>query len=109
MASVEGVPKLVHEIVDSLKESAGTAMEQINEMMLFEKLSAGMRSIEPQAVAIVPYIRDCMKPHLVPALAKNIEFVLVAPPECPELGCPVETICAMVDPVKVGKTRWGRG
>jgi len=135
LSTVPGVPTLVHEIVDSLKESSGTAMEQINEMMLFEKvrtrphetpptslptsphltpphsptalcaivnvkLSAGMRSIEPQAVAILPYIRECMKPHLVPALAKNITFTLNAPPECPDLGCPVETVCAMIDPVK---------
>jgi len=38
LAVFPNVPQLVHEIVDSLKESSSTAMEQINEMMLFEKV-----------------------------------------------------------------------
>ena len=104
------VPKLVHEIVDSLKESSGTAMEQINEMMLFEKLSAGMRSIEPQAVPVLSYIRDCMKPHLVPALAKEIEFTLDVPTGAPHPDTPsrvAEHTCLMLDPVKVRSARNG--
>ena len=103
LVAIPNVPTLVHEIVDSLKESAGTAMEQINEMMLFEKLSAGMRSIEPQAVPVLSYVRDCMKPHLVPALAKNIDLVFLAPSDesQPAAGRLAENTCLMLDPVKV--------
>jgi len=99
------VPQVVREIVDSLKESTSTAMEQINEMMLFEKLSAGMRSIETQAVPILPYIRDCMKSHLVPALAKNIDFTLDVASDVARSGASswrlAENTCLMLDPVKV--------
>ena len=103
LEAIPNVPTLVHEIVDSLKESAGTAMEQINEMMLFEKLSAGMRSIEPQAVPVLTYVRECMKPHLVPALAKEIEFALELPSDesQPAAARLADNTCVMLDPVKV--------
>ena len=96
-------PKMVHEIVDGLKESASTAMEQINEMMLFEKLSAGMRSIEPQAVPVLTYVRECMKPHLVPALAKEIDLAFEAPSDesQPAAARLADNTCVMLDPVKV--------
>ena len=100
-----GIPQLVVDIVESLKDASGTAMEQINEMLLYEKVSAGMRSIEPQAVPIVPYIRDCMMPHLVPALAKDIAFVLdVAAADTTTAGSAslvsVENVFVKIDPVK---------
>ena len=92
--------KLVVDVVESLKDASAMAMEQIDEMMLFEKLSAGMRSVDPQAVAIVPYLRDCMKPHLIPALAKSIEFTLdVAGGDGNAVG---DNALAKIDPVKVG-------
>jgi len=62
-----------------------------------------MRSIEPQCVPVLTYIRDCMKPHLVPALAKEIDFKLdvVSGASRPGAGHVAENTCLMLDPVKV--------
>ena len=44
---------------------------------MFEKLAAGMTTLECVPTVIVPFLEQCMKQHLLPARAKNITFELL--------------------------------
>ena len=52
------------------------ALEVVNELLAFEKISAGMFTIEPVATSLFPFLKHCMQQHFIPALAKEIKLIL---------------------------------
>lgn len=82
LAAFRVVPKTITDIVNNMRHASSCALETVNELLCFEKLAAGMQTIEPNKQAIVPYIRESMKPHILPAMAKSIKFELVLGDRC---------------------------
>ena len=62
--------KILTEILASMREASTTALEVVNELLAFEKIAAGMYTIEPLPTALLAFVRHCMRQHLLPALAK---------------------------------------
>lgn len=52
------------------------ALEVVNELLAFEKISAGMFTIEPVTTSLFPFLKHCMQQHFIPALAKEIKLIL---------------------------------
>ena len=71
------LPSLIFTTIDFMKDAANDAVESINELMLFEKLSVGMNCIEPTTVYLVKFLKDCMKFHYISAQAKSLQFELI--------------------------------
>jgi signal transduction histidine kinase len=82
------------EIVEGIEEASSASLEVINELLEFEKLAAGMTTLECVPTPIVPFLEQAMKQHLLPARAKEIVFELV--PSSVE-NCNVNV---NVDPIK---------
>jgi signal transduction histidine kinase len=80
------IPRVLHEVVEGMKGASDTALEVVNELMMFEKLAAGMTTIETAPTRIVRFIKDAMKQHMIPARAKEIDFTLTVEPCDNELG-----------------------
>ena len=53
-----------------------------------------MKTIEPTNQLLLPFLRDSMKSHMLPALAKNLDFELL----CSEVN--ERSIIVFMDPVK---------
>ena len=88
------VPDVVLEVVESMKEASGTALEVVNELLMFEKLAAGMTTIATAPTRIVRFVETAMKQHLIPARAKEIDFKLTVE------ACDRDT-GADIDPIKM--------
>jgi signal transduction histidine kinase len=88
------VPRAVLEIVEGIQDASGTALEVVNELMMFEKLAAGMTTIETAPTRIVRFLNKAMKHHTIPARAKEIDFTLTVDARDSQLG-------VNVDPVKM--------
>jgi signal transduction histidine kinase len=88
------VPSVVLEVVEGLQGASGTALEVVNELLMFEKLAAGMTTIETAPTRIVRFIEMAMKQHLIPARAKEIDFKLTVEPCDNHVG-------VNIDPVKM--------
>ena len=71
------LPDGVMEIVHGIQEASTASLEVINELLMFEKLAAGMTTLECVPTPIVPFLEQAMKQHLLPARAKEIAFELV--------------------------------
>ena len=65
---------------------------------MFEKLAAGMITLECVPTPVLPFLEQAMKQHLLPAKAKEISFELVLP-SSPSLFSPTVTI--NIDPIKL--------
>ena len=61
---------------------------------MFEKMAAGMATIEPCPTAIVPFVREAMTQHRITADAKKIHFNFVH-------NDMDARVVANVDPIKV--------
>ncbi len=90
-------PRISHavlEIVEGIQDASGTALEVVNELMMFEKLAAGMTTIETAPTRIVRFLNKAMKQHTITARAKAIDFTLTVDTRDSQLG-------VNVDPVKM--------
>ena len=63
-------------------------------MCRFEKMAAGMSTIEPTPLALVPFLRKAMRAHTIPAQAKEIDFTL-------DIAEADANIAANIDPIKM--------
>jgi signal transduction histidine kinase len=86
------VPSVVLEVVEGMKEASGTALEVVNELLMFEKLAAGMTTIETVPTRIVRFIDKAMKQHLIPARAKEIDFKLTVEARDRDMGVDIDPI-----------------
>ena len=61
---------------------------------MFEKMAAGMSTIEPTPMVLLPFLRKAMRVHNIPAQAKQIDFTLaVAEADF--------KVAANIDPIKM--------
>ena len=88
------VPSVVLEVVEGMKGASDTALEVVNELLMFEKLAAGMTTLETAPTRIVRFVKNAMKQHLIPARAKDIDFTLSVVASDIEFG-------ANIDPIKM--------
>ena len=70
------------------------ALEVVNELLAFEKISAGLFTIEPVATSLFPFLKHCMQQHFIPALAKEIKLILT--------DSMYTEIMVSIDPTKMG-------
>jgi hypothetical protein len=84
----------VLEVVEGMKEASGAALEVVNELLMFEKLAAGMTTIETVPTRIVRFVENAMKQHQIPARAKEINFKLTVDTRDKDIG-------ANIDPIKL--------
>ena len=71
------------------------SLEVINELLMFEKLAAGMTTLECVPTPVLPFLEQAMKQHLLPARSKEIAFELVPSPAV-SLAVTID-----VDPIKL--------
>jgi hypothetical protein len=64
----------------------------VNELLMFEKLAAGMTTIETVPTRIVRFIDKAMKQHLIPARAKEIDFKLTVEARDRDMGVDIDPI-----------------
>jgi signal transduction histidine kinase len=86
------VPSVVLEVVEGMKEASGTALEVVNELLMFEKLAAGMTTIETAPARIVRFVEMAMKQHTIPARAKEIDFKLTVEARDRDMGVDIDPI-----------------
>ena len=70
------------------------ALEVVNELLAFEKISAGLFTIEPVQTSLLTFLRKCMSQHFIPALAKDITL------EMSQVD--YAEIMVSIDPTKMG-------
>ena len=91
---VPEVPHSILQVVEGIEDASTAALEVVNELLMFEKLAAGMTSIEAVPIRIVRFIDKAMDQHAIPALAKKINFDLSVDLRDSDLG-------VNIDPVKM--------
>ena len=89
------LPEGVMETIEGIQDASIASLEVINELLMFEKLAAGMTTLECVPTSILPFLEQAMKQHVLPARAKGIVFELVPS----SLVTPFVTID--VDPIKL--------
>ena len=90
------VPRAVMEVVRGIQAASGTALEVVNELLMFEKLAAGMTTIETAPTRIVRFINKAMRHHMIPARAKEVDFTLSVEARDTELGVNIDPIKMIV-------------
>ena len=65
------------EIIEGIKDASTASLEVINELLEFEKLAAGMTTLECAVTPVLPFLEQVMRQHMIPSRAKNIQFELV--------------------------------
>ena len=90
------LPNSIIDIVEGIQDASSAAIEVINELLMFEKLTAGMTSLECVPVNIVPYLDVAMKQHMLPARAKGITFEIL-----PSLVQVDNRVQVNADPLKI--------
>lgn len=88
------IPPVMMELVVGIKEASAAALEIVNELLAFEKISAGLFTIEPVTTSLFPFLKHCMQQHFIPALAKEIKLIL-----SPSM---YSEIMVSIDPTKMG-------
>jgi signal transduction histidine kinase len=88
------IPSVVLEVVEGMKGASGVALEVVNELLMFEKLAAGMTTIETTPTHLAKFLKDAMTQHMIPARAKDIDFTLSVVTSDIEFG-------ANIDPIKM--------
>ena len=81
-------------IVAGIQEASSASLEVINELLEFEKLAAGMTTLECVPTCVVPFLELAMKQHMLTARAKDILFELVPSEES-------RNVTVNVDPCKL--------
>jgi hypothetical protein len=74
---VATLPDGMMDIVYGIQEASTASLEVINELLMFEKLAAGMTTLECVPTPVLPFLEQAMKQHLLPARSKDITFELV--------------------------------
>jgi signal transduction histidine kinase len=90
------IPSNILEVVEGIEEASSDALEVVNELMMFEKLAAGMTTIDTAPTRIVRFIEKAMMQHLIPARAKEIDFKLTVDTRDNELGVDIDPIKMVV-------------
>ena len=73
----EQVDPEVVEIVGSLRESCSTAVEILNELLQYEKIEAGLMTLEKESIYPLPFILKACSPFLIQAQQKGIELSIL--------------------------------
>ena len=89
------LPNGVMDTVYGIQEASNASLEVINELLEFEKLAAGLTTLECVPTMILPFLQQVMKQHLLPSRNKSISFEL----EPSSLISP--TLTVNVDPKKL--------
>ena len=71
------LPDGVMDTIYGIQDASNASLEVINELLEFEKLAAGLTTLECVPTPILPFLEQAMKQHLLPARSKNISFELV--------------------------------
>ena len=71
------LPDSVMDILEGIQEASSASLEVINELLEFEKLAAGLTTLECVPTPIIPFLEQVLKQHLLPARSKEILFELV--------------------------------
>ena len=71
------LPDGVMDTVYGIQDASNASLEVINELLEFEKLAAGLTTLECVPTPILPFLEQAMKQHFLPARNKNISFELV--------------------------------
>ena len=90
------IPRNIVEVVEGIEDASTAALEVVNELLMFEKLAAGMTAIEAVPSFIVRFLNKAMKQHMIPSRAKGIEFKLSVDARDNELGVNVDPIKMIV-------------
>jgi two-component system sensor histidine kinase/response regulator len=90
------IPSSILEVVEGIEEASTAALEVVNELLMFEKLAAGMTTIETVPTRIVRFIEKAMMQHLIPARAKEIDFKLTVEARDNEIGVDIDPIKMVV-------------
>ena len=70
------IPAGIMEIIEGIKEASTASLEVINELLEFEKLAAGMTTLECAITPVLPFLEQVMRQHMITSRAKNIQFEL---------------------------------
>ena len=89
------LPDGMMDIVYGIQEASTASLEVINELLMFEKLAAGMTTLECVPTPILPFLEQAMKQQLLPARSKEITFELLPPPTV------TSQVAINVDPLKL--------
>ena len=89
------LPEEVMEILSGIEDASDASLEVINELLEFEKLAAGLTTLECVPTLILSVLEKAMKQHFLPARAKEIIFELVP------TSYVTRTVSIDVDPIKM--------
>ena len=89
------LPDEVMDIVRGIEDASDASIEVINELLEFEKLAAGLTTLECVPIPILSFLEKAMKQHFLPARAKEIMFELVPS------SFVTRTVTIDVDPMKM--------
>ena len=87
------LPKGIMEIIEGIQDASTASLEVINELLEFEKLAAGMTTLECAITPVLPFLEQVMRQHTITARAKDIQFDLV-----PSI---TQNVAFNVDPLKL--------
>ena len=90
------LPHDVFEIVTTCTESCGLVRDTISDLVSFEKIAAGMYTLELSLVPVLQYMDNCSRPFVVEARSKNVTLVLQ------KESC-AESTLIHIDPVKMAQ------
>ena len=89
------LPNGVMDTVYGIQDASNASLEVINELLEFEKLAAGLTTLECVPTPILSFLEQAMKQHLLPARNKCISFDLEP------LSMISPTLTINVDPMKL--------
>jgi signal transduction histidine kinase len=55
-----------------MRDAASDALEVVNDLLAYEKIDAGMFSIQTETTSLLRFLKQCMQKHFIPALTKEI-------------------------------------
>ena len=90
------LPPDVFEIVTTCTESCGLVRETISDLVSFEKIAAGLYTLELSLVPVLQYMDNCSRPFVVEARAKDVTFALQ------KESC-AESTLVHIDPLKMAQ------
>ena len=62
------VPPEIIDIVEGIKDASTASLEVINELLEFEKLAAGMTTLECAITPILSFLEQIMRQHMMPKI-----------------------------------------
>ena len=67
------VPAFLLSTVESCQEACASSLEVLNDLLAFEKLAAGMFTVDRTPLALAPFLRDVAKLFALSAQAKRVQ------------------------------------